>query len=264
MNITGNKVFITGGGSGIGLAVAEAFLAEGNRVVISGRDPEKLAAAKRAHPELITVRADITDEADVHRVAEEFADTNILVNNAGVGRVRDFRTGEGSLADLEQEIATNLTGTIRVTGLFLPHLLEQPEAAIVSISSALAIAPLPTLPVYSATKAAIRSFSTALRYQLRDTPVQVFEVLPTFVDTPLTHDMTASKITPDTVARSVLDGIRRNTNEIFVGQTKAVYRISRLSPALAQRLVTKSMTLDQGEPGRGSTEPPVQAKQVGR
>jgi uncharacterized oxidoreductase len=263
MNISGNKVFITGGGSGIGLAVAEAFLAEGSRVVISGRDPEKLAAAKRAHQELVTVRADITDEADVLRVAAEFADTTILVNNAGVGRVRDFRSGAGALAGLELEIATNLTGAIRITGLFLPHLLEQPEAAIVSISSALAIAPLPTLPVYSATKAAIRSFSTALRSQLRETSVQVFEVLPTFVDTPLTHGMTASKITPDTVARAILDGIRRNTNEIFVGQTKAVYRISRLSPALAQRLVNKSMTLNQGESNRGATEPPAQAKEVG-
>lgn len=264
MNISGNKVFITGGGSGIGLAVAEAFLAEGNHVVISGRNPEKLDAAKRAHTELVTVRADITDEADVRRVAEEFADTNILINNAGIGRIRDFRSGEGSLAGLDQEIATNLTGTIRITGLFLPHLLEQPEAAIVSISSVLAIAPLPALPVYSATKAAVRSFSTALRYQLRDTSVQVFEVLPTFVDTPLTHGMTAAKITPDVVARAVLDGIRRDTGQIFVGQSKAVYRISRLSPALAQRLVNKSMTLDQSEPGRGATEPSVQAKEVGR
>jgi short-subunit dehydrogenase involved in D-alanine esterification of teichoic acids len=174
-------------------------------------------------------------------VAEEFAGTNILVNNAGIGRALDFRSGEISLAGLEQEIATNLTGTVWVTSQFLPVLLPKGAAAVVTISSALAIAPSPTLPVYSATKAAVHAFSSALRYQLRDTPVRVFDVLPTWVDTGLTDHLTADKVSPDVVAQAILDGLRTDTHEIYVGRAKALRRINRISPALAQRLTINSL-----------------------
>jgi uncharacterized oxidoreductase len=241
MNVSGQVVFITGGGSGIGLAVARAFLAEGNRVVISGRDQDKLDRARRANPDLITVRCDVTNIDDIRRAATEFADTTILVNNAGIGRVHDIRSGEIELADAEQEIETNFTGTVRVTSLFMPHLLRQPEAAIVTVSSALALVPLPALPVYSATKSAVHAFSTALGQQLRGTSVNVFDVLPTYVDTEFAQAIPGEKVAPEAVARAVVDGIRSNSGDIYVGRAKTVYRLNRISPSLAQRVVANSM-----------------------
>jgi uncharacterized oxidoreductase len=172
-----------------------------------------------------------------------------------MGRALDFRRQDISLAVLEQEIATNLTGTAWVTSQFLPLLLQKKDAAVVMISSALAIAPLPALPVYSATKAAVHSFAIALRYQLRETPVKVFDILPTWVDTGLTDGLPAAKITPDVVARAILDGLRTDKKEIYVGRGKALHRINRISPALAQRLTINSMRPDRNEPTRSNTKP---------
>jgi len=241
MNVSGNSIFITGGGSGIGLALARAFLADGNRVVIGGRDKAKLERAQRDHPGLQTIVCDITSDSDVRRAAAQLADTTILINNAGIAHVHNLRTGDWSLAAAEAEIATNFTGTIRVTGFFLPYLLQQPAAAIVNISSALAYVPLPSMPVYSATKSAVHAYTTALRHQLEGTNVRVFDVLPTYVDTELSQDLAADKLTPDMVALAVVNGMRKDTWQIHTGRAKALSRINRLSPSLAQRIVDKSI-----------------------
>jgi uncharacterized oxidoreductase len=255
MNVSGNSIFITGGGSGIGLALARAFLAEGNRVVIGGRDEGKLERAQRDHPGLETIVCDVTSEADVRRAAAQLADTTILVNNAGIAHVHNLRTGEWSLAAGEDEIATNLTGTIRVTNFFLPNLLRQQEAAIVNVSSALASVPLPSMPVYSAKKAAVHAYTTALRHQLEGTNVNVFDLLPTYVDTELSQDLTTDKLTSDVVALAVVNGMRKDTWQIHTGRAKTLSRINRLSPSLAQRIVTKSIRPAPSASDRAAAHP---------
>lgn len=189
MKISGNTVLITGGATGIGLALAEALLARGNEVIICGRRRARLAAARARHPALHTRVADVGRtsgrRALLDWVLRRFPDLNVLVNNAGVQRVVDFRHGPRDLPLVDEELSTNLAAPIHLSAMFIPHLRRRREAAIVNISSGLGFTPLAVVPVYCATKAAIRAWSLSLRHQLRQTRVRVFEVAPPIVPTEL-------------------------------------------------------------------------------
>lgn len=192
MNITGNTILITGGGSGIGRALAEALHARGNAVVIAGRREIALDAVTDANPGMQSMLLDIQDGADIAAFARDalarFPSLNVVVNNAGIMKPET----QIDLATAEETIATNLLGPIRLTAALLPHLLAQPHASIVTVSSGLAFVPLAATPTYCATKAAIHSWSTALRYQLKDTSVEVIEIAPPYVQTELlgAHQLT--------------------------------------------------------------------------
>jgi uncharacterized oxidoreductase len=188
MDLSNNTVLVTGGASGIGLAIAERFLSAGSDVIICGRRSEKLQAARTAHPEFRTHVADISSASGREQLFDwagrEFPRLNVLVNNAGIQRrVR--------LADIEpwnetrEEIATNLEAPIHLSRLFIPHLLNRERPVIINVTSALSFSPLAAVPVYSATKAALHSYTLSLRQQLKDTPVQVIEIIPPAVDTDL-------------------------------------------------------------------------------
>jgi uncharacterized oxidoreductase len=185
MNITGNTILITGGGSGIGRALAEALHAKGNKVVIAGRRESVLDAVTDANPGMESMLLDIQDSADIAAFAkqavERFPALNIVINNAGIMRPET----QIDLATAEETIATNLLGPIRLTAALLPHLLAQPRASVVTVSSGLAFVPLAATPTYSATKAAIHSWSMSLRQQLRGTSVEVIEIAPPYVQTEL-------------------------------------------------------------------------------
>lgn len=185
MNITGNTILITGGGSGIGRALAEALHAKGNTVIIAGRRAASLEAVTRANPGMAALTLDIQDapsiEAFAREAVERFPALNVVIHNAGIMRPEK----RIDLATAEETIATNLLGPIRLTAALLPHLLTRPHASIVTVSSGLAFVPLATTPTYSATKAAIHSWSMALRQQLRDTSVEVVEIAPPYVQTEL-------------------------------------------------------------------------------
>ncbi|MDX1521838.1 MAG: SDR family NAD(P)-dependent oxidoreductase [Anaerolineae bacterium] len=244
MNVTNNTIFITGGGSGIGLALAEAFLSLNNTVIICGRNPKKLAAAKTQFPALHPIRCDLTDEADVRRTVEQlktdFNDLNVLVNNAGMLHMYDFFRESNGLEKIEREISTNLTAPIQLTKRLLPVLAQNPEAAIINVSSGLAYVPMAGAAVYCATKAALHSWTRSLRHQLAQTPVKVFEVLPPTVDTEMTNGLETSKISPQTMAAETVKHLRKDTYEIRVGQTKALYVMSRLVPRLAESILQKA------------------------
>jgi uncharacterized oxidoreductase len=188
MNITGNTILITGGGSGIGRALAEAFHRAGNQVVIAGRREKLLHEVTEANPGMEALLLDIQDKDDVAAFAsqavESFPALNVVIHNAGIMRSEAVATG-GFLATAEDTIATNLLGPIRLTAALLPHLLKQERAAILTVSSGLAFVPLASTPTYSATKAAIHSWSMALREQLRATSVEVIEIAPPYVQTEL-------------------------------------------------------------------------------
>ena len=192
MNITGNTILITGGGSGIGRALAEALHAKGNTVIIAGRRERVLDEVTQANPGMQSMLLDIQDKADIAAFAREaitrFPALNVVINNAGIMKPEQ----QIDLAIAEETIATNLLGPIRLTAALLPHLLAQPRASLVTVSSGLAFVPLAATPTYSATKAAIHSWSMALRHQLKDTSVEVIEIAPPYVQTELlgAHQLT--------------------------------------------------------------------------
>jgi uncharacterized oxidoreductase len=189
MQMTGNTILMTGGASGIGLALAAAFLAAGNRVIIAGRRQAALDAAVAAHPGLHAYVLDVADPAAITtfaaRLVKDHPGLNVLVNNAGIMRAEDLAAPPAYLADAEATIATNFLGPIRMTAALLPHLRAKPKATIINVTSGLAFVPLAMTPTYSATKAALHSLTMSLRHQLRDTAVEVLELAPPMVQTDL-------------------------------------------------------------------------------
>ncbi|MET0314697.1 MAG: SDR family oxidoreductase, partial [Hansschlegelia sp.] len=195
MDLKGNTILITGGGSGIGRALAEAFQAAGSEVIISGRRQSALDEVTAANPGMKSVVFDISDASGIVGFAEKlvakYPSLNAVLNNAGIMVPEDVKAG-GYLQTAEDTVATNLLGPIRLTSALLPHLLKQPRSAVLTVSSGLAFVPLALTPTYSATKAAIHSYSVALRRQLQGTPVEVIEIAPPYVQTTLMGDHQAS------------------------------------------------------------------------
>jgi uncharacterized oxidoreductase len=194
MKTSGNTVLITGGATGIGLELAGAFIEAGSEVIACARTEENLKQAKNKLPKLHTKKCDVSKESEREALYDwavsNFKDLNILVNNAGIQRMIDFKKGTADLLkhkmeDGEDEVEVNLRAPIYLTALFTPHLMKQKEAAIMNVSSGLAFYPMPQLPLYCTTKAAMHTFSTILRQQLEGTSVKVFELIPPMVDTNL-------------------------------------------------------------------------------
>jgi uncharacterized oxidoreductase len=188
MELAANTVLVTGGASGIGLALAERFLREGSEVVLCGRREEKLLEAQAAHPEVSIRVCDVALEAE--RLAlfdwavREFPRLNVLVNNAGIQR-RVQLTQPEEWESARQEIAINFEAPIHLSTLFVPHLAQQERPAILNVTSGLAFVPLAGVPIYSATKAALHSFTLSLRHQVAGTAIQVIEIVPPAVNTDL-------------------------------------------------------------------------------
>jgi uncharacterized oxidoreductase len=189
MKTTENTILITGGGSGIGRGLAEAFHALGNHVIIAGRRKEALDDTTRANPGMTSFTLDVEDPASIRSFAAELATRhpalNVLINNAGIMRVEQVQAQPEILADAESIIATNLLGPIRLTAALLPVLQKQPHSIIMNVSSGLAFVPLAPTPTYCATKAAIHSYTQSLRYQLQGTAIEVLELIPPYVATDL-------------------------------------------------------------------------------
>lgn len=188
MNISGNTVLITGGTSGIGLGLAKAFLKNNNTVLICGRRKERLDQIKQDHPKIITQVADLLKDDErtalFKWVEEEHPEINMLVNNAGIQLDVDL-TEPIDLERLRSETEINFYAPVHLSSLFANLLSKNKRAAIINISSGLAFTPMADRPIYCATKAALHSFSITLRYQLRDTSVRVFEIIPPQVDSEL-------------------------------------------------------------------------------
>lgn len=196
MKTTGNTILITGGTSGIGRGLAQRFAAAGNTVVVAGRRTELLDRIAAEHPGIEGLRLDVDDPASIEAAAETLArthpDLNVLVNAAGIMRLEDLRDS-AHLATVEATITTNLLGTMRMVDAFLPQLLRQADATVVTVSSGLAFVPLTATPTYNATKAAIHSWSQSLRVQLTGTPVRVVELVPPAVRTDLMDGLQESE-----------------------------------------------------------------------
>jgi uncharacterized oxidoreductase len=228
MKMNNNTILITGGATGIGFALADSFVKLGNRVIICGRRADRLEGAKRKLPALNVRQCDVSKENDRKAmyawIEENFKELNVLVNNAGIQRRVDFTKGTEDLLKNEDEIDINLKAQVYLSAQFVPMLSKQKEAAIVNMSSGLGFVPLTIFPIYSATKAAIHSFTMSLRHQLRETSVKVYEVIPpTVYDTELKGkpieraEWTASS---SEVAEAVVKGLEENVFEISIGPSK--------------------------------------------
>jgi uncharacterized oxidoreductase len=189
MNLTGNTILITGGGSGIGRGLAQQLHNLGNQVIIAGRRRQTLDETTAANPGMKSLQLDIESPAAIRAFATnlvaEFPQLNVLINNAGIMRVEKFLAQQSDLSDAESIVTTNLLGPIRLTAALLPHFAEQPHATVMNVSSGLAFLPLSFTPTYCATKAAIHSYTQSLRYQLRATQIEVLELIPPYVATDL-------------------------------------------------------------------------------
>ncbi|MCX6954397.1 MAG: SDR family oxidoreductase [Verrucomicrobia bacterium] len=194
MHTTGNTILITGGGSGIGRALAESFHALGNRVIIAGRRQSVLDETSRANPGMASLVLDIEDAAAIRRFAvrltAEHPALNVVIHSAGIMKAEKLTDASDAVA--EATVATNLLGPIRLTSALLTHLQKQRNAAIMTVTSGLAFIPLANFPTYCATKAALHSYTESLRHQLRGTAIQVIELAPPYVQTELTGAHQAS------------------------------------------------------------------------
>jgi uncharacterized oxidoreductase len=192
MELSNRTVFVTGGTSGIGLGIAESFQKLNSRVIVCGRNKERLLKVKEKFPDITTLSYDIGDAMQRKKLAAEvlrrFPDLDILVNNAGIQRYIDLKKGYNELKSGEDEIEINFVATVELTALFIGHLMKRPSTAIINVSSGLGFMPMPNTPVYSATKAAIHTYSLVLRQQLKDTSVRVIEIVPPMVDTDLNKE----------------------------------------------------------------------------
>jgi uncharacterized oxidoreductase len=196
MQTTGNTIVITGGTSGIGLAFAEEFIRLGNKVIICGRRADRLEEIQTKHNDIVTRVCDVANTQDREDFAmwviENYPDANMLMNNAGIQLLTDL-TKPVDLARVRQEVETNFIAPIHLGSLFAEHIASKSNGAIINISSGLAFVPIAFMPVYCATKAAIHSLTLSLRYQLRGTPIKVFEIAPPAVDTELGSDRREDK-----------------------------------------------------------------------
>ena len=235
MRLSGNTILITGGGSGIGRALAEQFHARGNAVVIAGRRQPALDDVCAANPGMKSAVLDIADGDSIRPFAEkltaDFPALDAVVHNAGVMKTEALR--DGRVADAELTVATNLLGPIRLTAALLPHLLGRPHAAVLTVSSGLAFVPLALNPTYCATKAAVHSYTQSLRYQLKDTGVEVIELVPPYVQTGLTGERQAN----DPAAMPLAD---------FIAETM---RLLETTPGAPEICVGRVMPLRGAEAG---------------
>jgi uncharacterized oxidoreductase len=224
MKLTENTIFITGGGTGIGRALAEALHMLGNKVIISGRRKSNLDATTQANPGMHSVELDIADSANIAAVAKkliaDYPALNVLINNAGVMLIDDTA---GTIDDLllTSTVATNLLGPIRLTSALIEHLKKQAKATIIYNTSALAFVPLALTAVYSATKAALHSYVLSQRYKLKETSVSVLEIAPPWVQTDLLNSNEEPRAMPlKEFIEETVKVLGTDAEEILVEQAK--------------------------------------------
>jgi uncharacterized oxidoreductase len=226
MQLENNTIFITGGTSGIGRALAESFHRLGNKVIIAGRRKAFLDEVTAANPGMEGIELDIADPADIDRVAvkliRDYPTLNVLVNNAGI---MPFDDAGAKIDDAQSRrvIDTNLLGPIRLTSALIDHLKAQPKATIIHNTSVLAYLPLASTAVYSATKAALHSYALSQRFQLRGTNVSVQEIAPPWVDTDLVKKSGDPRAMPlDLFIEKTMKGLSTESEEIYVEEIRAI------------------------------------------
>jgi uncharacterized oxidoreductase len=237
MKLSNRTVLVTGGTSGIGLGIAEAFHRTKSQVIICGRDKDKLLKAERDLPGITALACDVGNAGQRENLAREvlrrFPDLDILVNNAGIQRYIDLKKGYDELRSGQDETVINFVATVELTALFIGQLMKRPAAAIINVGSGLGFMPMLNTPIYSATKAAIHTYSLVLRQQLKDTPVKVIEIVPPMVDTDLNkegRDRAGLKFRGIKVSEyipTIIKGLENDADMIFHSEGEKIMSESR-------------------------------------
>lgn len=246
LRLEGRTILVTGGARGIGRELTRSFVAEGARVVAVGRDAGALARLEAEHPGQVSAwPADLADPAQVDLLVRglpaRHPGLSIVVNNAAVQTLSDFLAGEAGerQAALRAEISLNFDAVVALSAGLLGHLRKHPAPAVVNVTSGLALAPKSSSPVYCATKAAVRSFTKALRYQCEDRAphVQVVEAVMPLVDTDMTAGRGRGKISAARAASEIIAGLKAGRREIYVERARMLPALMRLSPPLVERIM---------------------------
>ncbi|MGN6493469.1 MAG: SDR family oxidoreductase [Agriterribacter sp.] len=236
MQTTNNTILITGGSAGIGFEAAKLLSHLGNKVIITGRDANRLEEALKKLDGVTGIQSDVSDEQQVNilvdKLASDFPTLNMIVNNAGLAFVHDLSEPVNGFLKAQEEMLTNYLSIIRLNEKLLPLLKRQQQSAIVNVSSIVAFAPNRNLATYGASKAALHSYTQSLRLSLRGTPVKVFELMPPLVNTDFSQAIGGSKgIPPANVAQTLVQALAQNEYEIHVGNTADFYKLYLSSPA---------------------------------
>ncbi len=250
MNLQNNTILITGGTSGFGFEFASRLSALGNTVIITGRNRQKLEETKKKLPNIYVVQSDVSkpdDLVNLHdEVVKHFPNLNIIINNAG--EMRDIILQEkNELHDLTREIEINLMGPIRMVQQFLPHLKRQSNAAILNVTSGIALMPFPLTPIYSASKSGLRFFTQALRVQLKNTTVKVFDLVAPGSSTPLNEkfkgidgfDAKDASMPAGKIVDEAIEGMKKDKFEIYPGPLKVLRFFIRLFPGFFLNYTSK-------------------------
>jgi uncharacterized oxidoreductase len=252
MQLKGKTILITGGTAGIGLEAAKQFLANGAKVIITGRDQSKLDKAKKLYPKLVAIKSDVANAEDAQFLfnqMKELGGIDILYNNAGVLSVSSNLgvASERHSKEAEHEMDVNYFGVIRLNNLFIEMLKSRKESAIINTTSILSYVPSALEATYSASKVALRFYTEMLRKHLEvlKSNVKVFELLPPLVATEMTAERNDKKITPEKLVQALIAGVKKDQFTIRVGDTKLVYIINRLFPKIAFGLINPKKSNEQ-------------------
>lgn len=250
METSNNTVLITGGSAGIGFEIAKLFVERGNQVIITGRNEERLREAAAKLGKVTAIVADVTNNDDMELLADrlkrDFPTLNLVVNNAGMTYVYELSDHNGATEKAKTEMETNYFSVINLNEKLLPTLLAQSKAAIVNVSSIVSFVPVRVLPTYSASKAALHSYTQLLRYALsHDTNVEVFELMPPLVNTDFSKEIGGEEngIPPTVVAQDLLNAIEEGRYEIRVGGTEDMYNMFRSAPEEAFKVFNPQKAL---------------------
>jgi len=246
MKLTGRTILITGGSAGIGLAFALKFLDLGNEVIVTGRRQAVLDEMKAKYPKLLTIQSDVADPVQIAALAVQvkagFPRLDVLMNNAGILIYKNLKVPAADLGSLMTEMNVNVGGVIGTTSAFI-DILTANKGTVINVSSGLAFVPLPAAPIYSATKAAIHSYTQSLRFQLEETGVEVIELMPPAVKTDMTTEIAeggGKVITTDELLKQTFASLKAGAIEIHPGQSKQLALLRRLAPDFINRQLWRS------------------------
>jgi len=247
MKLTGRTILITGGSAGIGVAFALKFLELGYQVIVTGRRQSALDELKAKYPKLHTVQSDVADPAQIaflaKRVKAGYPKLDVLMNNAGVMLHKNLKAPAADLDGLMTEVNINVGGVIRMTSAFI-DILTANKGTVINVSSALAFVPLPSAPIYCATKSAVHSYTESLQFQLEEAGVEVIELMPPAVKTALTADLPegdgVTLITTDELIKQSFAALKAGKVEIRPGQANLLALMRRLAPNFINRQLWKA------------------------
>jgi uncharacterized oxidoreductase len=247
MNLQNRTILITGGSAGIGLAFALKFLELGNEVIVTGRRKSVLDEVQARHPKLHSIQSDVADSAQIaalaKRVKAGFPKLDVLMNNAGIMLHKNLKLPAADLDALMAEVNINVAGVIRMNSAFI-DILTANKGTIINVSSALAFVPLPSAPIYSATKAGVHAYTQSLRFQLEETGVEVIEFMPPAMKTDLSAEMSGGEgitvITTDELVKQSFASLKAGALEIRPGQAKQLALMRRVAPKFINRQLWKA------------------------